>query len=477
MIILRMKNTVVMLPALCLAAAVSFLDGCSKKPQVKFLPAGSPMADFIHFEYGVYMMPRHAKDPSVILVRALSEKSAVLKRVEKLPEKPSAMFVAAHWETTLRQRYGPPSLESLNYSAHGLTDEQGRSLQDSKEAFVLDFGYPKQDVWVGLHAADELIEKIARETGGLLWDEETREVFTADAWHDRRLRNWRDAVPNISTHTFIHLYENGDFVRAISLGMAKAGLPDVVVEELDSASGKQVGSLINAFSQSLAEGATFESSGRFKIDLRSIQNSEVREGQLKSLQEHAVGIACVTLVVADAEEGDPKNRLVGITFDRYRGNDSHARRDGALKGLYGWTDAVHDIEHTSELLDASRKAREELPKLYVDFHRGLKPGQYILVKAPFAIPGGGNEWMWVEVRNWNGHSIKGILENEPERIPGLHGGQLVEVREDDVFDYERHFPEGTTEGNTTGDLIRKMEESKPSASLDKKPAFVPECKD
>jgi uncharacterized protein YegJ (DUF2314 family) len=66
--------------------------------------------------------------------------------------------------------------------------------------------------------------------------------------------------------------------------------------------------------------------------------------------------------------------------------------------------------------------------------------------------------MWVEVTSWKDGEIRGLLKNEPFNIPDLHGGEEVEVSEDDVFDYIRQRPDGTWEGNKTGEVIRKQSE-------------------
>jgi uncharacterized protein YegJ (DUF2314 family) len=135
-----------------------------------------------------------------------------------------------------------------------------------------------------------------------------------------------------------------------------------------------------------------------------------------------------------------------------------------LNCFFGWEDSVAHIQHDEALLEASRKARAKLPELHRAFSAGLQPGEFIQLKAPFQTPGGGNEWMWVEVVSWKADDIKGTLENEPFDIPSLHGGQIVHVREEDVFDYIRHYPDDRTEGNTTGSIIHKMNQEKVSDS-------------
>lgn len=82
------------------------------------------------------------------------------------------------------------------------------------------------------------------------------------------------------------------------------------------------------------------------------------------------------------------------------------------------------------------------------------------VKAPFKTTDGGNERMWVEITSWKQSRITGLLENEPFNIIDLHGGQIVEVQEGDVFDYIRQYPDKHREGNTTGEILRKLNEEK-----------------
>ncbi len=433
------------------------------------------MAAFIHFEYAVYILPAHPEDPRVVLQHALAKDFTKLKLVDELPKQPQEMLVKVRTEEDVQRKYAPPDEAALEYSGYGLTKEQGLQLQQTREAFILDFAHPKENVWTGLRDADELVEKIARETGGLVWDEETREVFSPDAWHKKRIGEWKEGVPNISTQMVIHLYENGEFMRAISLGMSKVGLPDIVVQELSEGSGRTVGILIDLFGQAMAEGRSFNDKGEFKLDLRSIQNAGLRDPQVKSLKANATGAVCLTLKEAEAEEGDAKNRIIELAFDRYEGNDTQAKQQAAISLLFGWEDSVTYVEHNDELLEESRKEKSKLPQLHKDFDAGLLPGEYIEVKAPFKTPDGGTEWMWVEVRKWKSHIISGVLDNQPEKVPDLHDGQVVDVREEEVFDYIRHHADGSKEGNTTGSLLEKMGKSDARSTAAARTFTMPKC--
>lgn len=466
--------------SLLLAVAMAWLASCSKshsgvesRNQQPF-PAGPPMAASIKFEFAVYELPGKTQDMFAVLRQELAAKYPSLKLVEALPQQPQGAVLAARVEKDVQTEYAPPNLESLTYFGEGLTKEQEQSLQGAKRALILDFAHPRENVSTALRRANQLVEEVARKTGGLIWDEETRQVFTPDAWHAKRLALWGDALPRISTQTVIHEYKNGEYDRAITLGMNKVGLPDVVVEETTSSSNDEVGNFINIFCQSMVEGATFTKPGAFKLDLRSIKNPKVREANVKA---NGTGVACISLKQGTWEEGDPKNRLIELAPDRYSGPDVHAKQDQMLASFFGWEDAINFVKHNDELLAASRLAKSKLPGLRQAFAAGLQPGEFIQVKAPFATPDGDTEWMWVEVTKWRGSKIKGLLQNEPFQIPSLHSGQIVEVQQEDVFDYIRTYPDKHEEGNTTGQIIKKQQDEGKGLHVGQpsEKASIPDC--
>src|SRR6185312_17562662 len=100
-----------------------------------------------------------------------------------------------------------------------------------------------------LFAATNLAEDLARKTGGLIWDEETRQVFTPDAWHLLRLASWTGNIPELANQFSIDIYPTNEYMRAITLGMTKFGLPDLVIQEIPHSSTKHAVDLINIFAQ------------------------------------------------------------------------------------------------------------------------------------------------------------------------------------------------------------------------------------
>ena len=440
--------------AACAFSIVILFAGAGASAAAPF-PPGSPQAELIGFQLAVYYTAAPAGDP-LSAMRTLAARLPALAVVKQLPDRPTGMMLSGRMEMDVQANYAPPSPVALGYFGRGLSKEQVAALQRSQQALLLNFSHPKKFTLEALRNAYGLAEQLARQTGGLLWDEETRELFTPDKWHELRLANWTGAVPEVPKHITIHSYKSGVLVRAVTLGMGKFGLPDIVVDQFPWSSDNSVGNLINSLAQRLAEGAPVASSGHLDLDFKAIANEAMRERELAELRPNSPSLAKLALVQGTWEEGDPRNRLAEITFSRYPGPDAPARQDAMLSALFGGDDKVKQIRHNDELRAESLRAKKKLAALQGDFQRGLQPGEYIQVKAPFATTSGGREWMWVEISAWKDTELAGLLKNEPRDVPGLHAGQAVKVRLDDVFDYLHHFADGKEDGGTTTAIILKM---------------------
>jgi uncharacterized protein YegJ (DUF2314 family) len=426
------------------------VSSCTPEPPRPLAPQGGLMQDQISYELAVF----YPKPPAGIPLKLLD---ALLQEEEFSLFKPGeGAAVKAQWITDAQGSYSPPDEDVLiRYFGHGLTPDQAKAVSRTDLALVLRFDYRKQHAWKGAKAATRLLSRLARETGGVIWDDESREAFTPETWDRRRLDSWKKEVPVLSKHFTIHIYQDGELVRQVSLGLAKFGLPDLVVEESSWSSRNQVGDLMNLLAQAMAEGQQVGESGQIELNLKAIKSSQARDPVLQTLKANATGVARLTLREGIHEEGDPENRLFEIVFNRYAGDDNQARQEEALSTFFGWEDSFEYIQHDEEVLVASRRAREKLPALREEFNRGLAPGEHILLKAPFENQDGGREWMWVEVTSWNGDDIKGLLQNEPQIIPDLQAGQTVKISEEKVFDYIRRLPDGKEEGNETAAALER----------------------
>src|SRR5271157_3316986 len=437
--------------------ALTLCVSCTQTDVAEVVPAGPLMAPSVRFQFAVYYLPTPSGDPLSALERALAAKPPRFKRVDAIEASPRDPVVCACLRRDVREAYAPPRVEVLQRFGRGLSQEQVTALQKSEQAFVMDFAHSNPGDWTVLRGAYDVAAEVARATGGLVWDEASREVFTPDEWHKRHIAIWTEPVPAVTDHIVIHIYQTEVYGRAVTLGMSKLGPPDVVVEDIAWSQLRNVGYLMELVCQAMVEGSAVGKAGEFDVNLRAIKNQRARDRHLGSLLPNAAAMARLTLRKGERDEGDAENRLVEIRFDRSPGSDVQARQVALLTSLWGSSDeALYANNDDEALRAASQAAREHLPALRKLFSAGLPPGQ-ISVKAPFATPQGGREYMWVAVDDWKGDRITGLLTNEPFHIPSLHGGQKVEVREEEVFDYMRRYPDGRVEGNSTEAIIRRMQ--------------------
>lgn len=379
------------------------------------------------------------------------------KVVDKLPKEAHELVLSYSLTKEVQKLYPVPDLKHLSYFGEGLDKEQANLIQRSDTAVIIDIAYPKKKPFKKLHAATRALYEFSVSKNGLIWDSDTRVLYTPEAWKKKRLDSWGSkAIPSVADHIVIHAYKSDGGTRAISLGMAKFGLPDIVVSRFSWSLNNQMGSLINLVAQSIVEGAAPIKEGSLLIDINKLQESNYKKDLIASLAENATLKVELPFGVGRWEEGDPDNYIIELLFNKSKGSSLSERQESLLSDLFGLEDNVVYIQHNELILAASKRARKKLDGLRQDFNEGLAPAEFILLKAPFAMPGGGSEWMWVEVSSWTKAKIKGMLKNEPRNIPDLQAGSDVVIKPEQVFDYMRKFPDGSYEGNETGELIQKF---------------------
>jgi uncharacterized protein YegJ (DUF2314 family) len=407
----------------------------------------------IYYKSIIYFEPDTAPPSQNKLAKRLKE----FTPIETAPNTVDKPYSRIEITSDFVNSYPAPGLDYLAYAGRGLSKAQAETLQKTKHIMVLDVIYPDKNYLDNYKTVNRFLYDVASEYSGFIWDSETRELFTPDAWKEKRLASYSGRYPDIVNHITIHAYNNDadEGIRAITLGMAKFGRPDVVINNFSWSLADPMGNLINLVSQSLLEGMTPNQSGELTLNIDNLQNETHRNRLKTSLKENAVLQLTVNYDEAEAEEGDPDNYLLEVLFDKVDGGSLSERQDKTLSALFGWEDSIAYVNHDAEILAASARAKARLYSLRKDFGSGLNPGEFILLKAPFETTSGGNEWMWVEVTSWDKKSIRGLLKNEPYNVPELKAGSMVTINQDDVFDYIRNFPDGTSEGNETGKIMLK----------------------
>ena len=340
-----------------------------------------------------------------------------------------------------KEKHPPPPREFLDYTSYGLSDADKDGMQKSSDPVLLGYRAPRAGGLRGLKAFTTMVACMADKTEATVVDLASMETHSAKAFRERRLGKWTEEWPPLPGHFAIHAYRTGEYARAVSLGLAKFGLPDLVVNEFVPSQQGAMATLINLTADTMAKKGALAEGGRLTLEL---------DGRT----------ATFALAQAAREEGDPENRLWEIRFDGFPGQGLRERQSAAMAQIFGSSpDEISYEDHDdAELTRLSKEAQQKLKKLKPLFQKGLAPGEHLSVKAPFPTDEqGGNEWMWVEVVAWKGDKIDGVLANEPQIVKGLRLGSEVTVRAGEVFDYIYEKADGTSEGNETGKLMAKRQ--------------------
>jgi uncharacterized protein YegJ (DUF2314 family) len=300
-----------------------------------------------------------------------------------------------------------------------------------------------------------LLHALASDLGGLVWDNETHQVFSPAAWKARRIDTLREVL-DLEDHVTLRAFSEGETTRVVTLGMRKFGLPDVVAKQVGAANSRPMGSLINLVCQTLHESTTVSDGSSVRVDAALLRSATARAAQQKRLMSGASGRATLRIRFAEPEEADADNQLIELVFS---GTDEspQVRQAAILTQVYGTDDALLDADHEDAELKAARaRALAAFRQLEGRIRAPRVPGERFQVKAPFETQDGGHEWMWVEVVGWQGDTLLGILDNEPFAISGLRKGSQVEVAVDEIFDYIHYLPSGERVGNETQAIIERQ---------------------
>ena len=370
-------------------------------------------------------------------------------------------YIAFEGETSPFKQFPVPHTEYFKYSGRGLSPEDVPAVQQARQAHRLILVASRDEAWKHGRKFTELALEYAGLQQAFIWDSATREVFTREAWRKARLESWpEDGLPDIRKQITIHLYRENDdepYLRAITLGMEKFALPDVVIERVIGSDNRSAGNLINVFCQTLAENPVVANGARHNLQLETLKTARLKAEYEELLLDKAEKVAALELLRGKPQEGDPDNGLIEISLRHGRGKTEDERRESVLSRFWGAADSIKAVKHTDAILEASKRAREKLAQLRAPFVAGLKPGERLMIKGPFARDDGGKEWMWVEVTKWtNAKRLEGILQNDPFYIRSLKAGAKVTLAAEDVFDFIFYHGDGREEGNETGALLEKQ---------------------
>lgn len=389
------------------------VEPAAPRPAGQLVPA-LPLREDGFVSYAVYFEARPTKPPTDVLKR-LVEGSGFTLLTEAKEAKGASVYGFDPGVTNAP----PPDATMLEHFGRGVAPERRAIIAASKAMYALEFRYPSSELPGALKSADALALAFASETDGVLYDAETRELFTLEAFRKLRAPAWTETTPIVRRHVTLHAYQADDGYRIVSLGMSKLGLPDVCVNQLPGDRLGSTGNFLSLLMQGLNDTPTLTEPGRVDV------------GDVKT-----------TLYVGEQREGDAENRLVEL-----------AMTPPVLAALEV-SDPIFMAKNNDQALqEASRRAKERVPDLKKRFLSLLRSGAEVRVKSAF-VEGDEKEFMWTLVRKWEGTRLTGTLENAPRFVHNVSAGSTVEVNERDLFDYQVDLADGGMEGGETNEVLR-----------------------
>ena len=431
------------------------------RPTVAF-NSGSTIESARSVRFAVYLPA--ATSPAVIAdaqrrVRAQLPDVAVQTDPAKPPVRPAVLLIAPELSA-----FAPPTKRQLELFGRGLDAAQSDAAVASKGVVVLTWALDADPKLDRLRKAQQIALDIAKKAGGFVWDETTRELYTPESWSKLRVGGWEGDLPDAKRHFTVHYYEAAQGRhRAITLGMGKLGLPDLVVQDVPQTQADAITTLLDVAAQLMVEGAQVGPEGKLAIDLTAIRHGAAKTEYTGTVESGATMKGFITLVTAESEEGDPDNRLAEVRFDAYPGATPVERQVAALTAILGAkSDEVTGASAKDPELEAvTKRVQAKLPTIAAAFRKGIPLGERILVKAPFDTDDKSVEWMWVSVIGWDGDVLRGHLENDPHRIKALRPGAKVEIRQDSIADYVWFKANGSREGGESMAVFeRRQRETK-----------------
>ncbi len=233
-------------------------------------------------------------------------------------------------------------------------------------------------------------------------------------------------------------------------GLARLGLPELLVRNVPSGYAIAVNRMLNATAQTLVERRDLTHDGELEVDLAKLRGDW-------------------GLDVAKARGGAGT-----ITWKVRWGNPDDAHADAAVLELYlpgaepsvaviaaaekfegSDEDKIHRLDFQPELDSAAEKARAALGALRAHFAKGIPYDERLSVKAPFPTDHDNVEWMWVDVFAWKGNTIEGTLGNTPDDVKALQLGSKVKVKFSETADFIHRRADNTNAGGFSFDVMRK----------------------
>ncbi|HEY3819468.1 MAG TPA: DUF2314 domain-containing protein [Polyangiaceae bacterium] len=310
----------------------------------------------------------------------------------------------------------------LDATARGLTAAEKAGVTKLPRVVVVHVKTPTDRSELALRAAIAGAAAIARDIGGVVWDQLLVRLENARTFAAHAVTTPLDAGTFRRDRVEV-LFEpkSEGIVRVLTSGLSRWGEPDVEAVAVPTAATPRVSEVVLAVAQAIADGATTQPLVLTRDDVARAR------GQAYSAD---AGLPPPTPVEVDVvtaypENGDPNDFMARIV-------------PGAGEGPIGYVDLAERFfgrilaaAPDSDVLAFQRaKAQGKLGALVTAWEAQKAGGAKLLVMLPFTIPGdAGIESMWIEVTRADTKTVTGKVLDDPLGATDVkHGDEVTRPR-------------------------------------------------
>lgn len=243
------------------------------------------------------------------------------------PESPPSVFL-----TSLpHQRFDVPLPKPLVFAKPEPSRAEIDAILDPRAATKMSFEGPTTAAPKVYRAALSAAQKLEAAAPGVIWDDTSQRMFTRKAWAVR-LEGWTGEIPDVAEHVRVESSGSaGDTGRLTTRGMAKLGLPDVVVNEVVAKQRERLTSLVVVVAQALVEGGLPPGGADLEVEIAALRNVAARDRFSRGL---AAGAKRTKLAVVLGRVSDAENAFVEVSFPGAQGSLA-VRQQRVLDDVFG----------------------------------------------------------------------------------------------------------------------------------------------
>jgi uncharacterized protein YegJ (DUF2314 family) len=331
-----------------------------------------------------------------------------------------------------------PPKDTIDTIAPGLTPKERESVHRRRAAVTVRVRGDVNKEQVAARTLFAVGASLAKTLDGLVWDETTRRVETAEQTRLRAITAPLGAPAFNQRAIVIQFYRQPDATaRLVTLGMSRFGAPDLSLRGCSMGAGAMLVDAINALAASIVEG---------------------KDG-LPLVAKTAKGEAAFEVADAERVQGDPDDFVELVPVSGAKGEAPREAWDAVVTKLFGEAARSVEAKFGKELEAAGAKARKEMPAVLKRFTAG--EGE-LFVWGPFTIRsderadgGPEEEWLWVKVSTCDDNSCTGALSNRPMYATNIASGRTTSMPRAKIADWQLRYPDGGITGGETTRLLQQ----------------------